>query len=203
MSGYPLVLEGTAISALVIGGGRVATRKVEALLEAGAKVHIVAPVITPQLEQLGARNFELRFTRAHFSPEMFGEALLIIVATDDVEANALIGAQARSRGKLVNVASAADQGNCITPAVHRSGDVLVAVTTGRVPNAAIRIRDRLARMLDGRYAAAVRELASLRALLLNRGDRERWSEATSALVGEDFCDRVETGQFDASVSAWR
>ena len=150
MSGYPLVLEGTAISAVVAGGGRVATRKVESLLEAGAKVHAVAPVITPQLEQLAARNYALRVTRAHFSSEHFGDALLVVVATDDPEANALIAAQARASGRLVNVTNAPDQGNCSTPAVYRSGDIAVAVSTGRVPAAAARIRDRIGRLLVAR-----------------------------------------------------
>jgi siroheme synthase-like protein len=203
VSGYPLVLEGTAISALVIGGGRVATRKVVALVESGAKVHVVAPMVTPQIEQLVARNYEMRLTRAHFTPDLFGDALLVVVATDDAEANALIAAQARARGKLVNVVSAPDQGNCITPAVHRAGDLLVAVTTGRVPMAAARIRDRVGRVLDDRYASAVRDLGSLRSTLLNRGERERWTDAATRLVGDDFCERVESGEFGARFTEWR
>ena len=203
MSGYPLVLEGTAISALVIGGGRVATRKVLSLLEAGAKVRVIAPVFTPQLEQTATSNYSLLLTRAHFSEEHFGDALLVVVATDDAEVNALIGAQARARGRLVNVVSAPDQGNCATPAVHRSGDLVIAVATGRVPAVAARIRDRVGRFVDGRYAAAVRELAELRSTLLNRGDRARWSEASESLVGDDFCDQVESGQFEARFAQWR
>lgn len=203
MSGYPLVLEGTAISAVVAGGGRVATRRVESLLEAGAKVHVIAPVVTPQLEQLAARNYDLRVTRAHFSEEHFGDALLVVIATDDAEANALIAAQARARGRLVNVTNAPDQGNCITPAVHRSGDIAVAVSTGRVPAAAARIRDRIGRLVDARYASAVRDLSSLRRTLLNRGAREQWTHATASLVGEDFCERVESGEFEARFAEWR
>jgi siroheme synthase-like protein len=203
MSGYPLVIEGTALSAVVAGGGRVATRKTTALLESGARVHVVAPVITPALEQAAATNHDLRITRAAFRPEHIGDAMLVIVATDDTEANALIAAQARGLGRLVNVASAADQGNCITPAVHRSGDVTVAVTTGRVPAAAARIRDRIARQFDARYAGAVRELAGLRRALLNSGDRERWAEASENLVGGEFCEQVESGQFSARLDEWR
>ena len=203
MSGYPLVLEGTAISALVAGGGRVATRKVAALIEAGAKVHVVAPVFTPELQQLAARHPDLRMTRAQVAPDHFGDALLIIVATDDSEVNALIAAQARALNRLVNVVNAPDQGNCIMPAVHRSGELLVAVTAGRVPTAATRIRDRIGRVLDERYAAAVRELSALRRTLLNRGERDRWTEATGSLVGEEFCDRVESGDFETSFAPWR
>jgi precorrin-2 dehydrogenase / sirohydrochlorin ferrochelatase len=203
MSGYPLVIEGTALSAVVAGGGRVATRKAMALLDAGAKVHVVAPAMTPQLEQLAVRTYELRLTKAHFTMDHLGEALLVIVATDDAEANALIAAQARARGRLVNVVNASDQGNCITPAVHRSGDLLVAVTTGRVPSAAMRIRDRLGQMLNERYAAAVQELAMLRRDMLNRGERDRWAEASTVLVGEGFCDEVESGQFATRLAEWR
>src|SRR6185503_14136118 len=112
MSGFPLVVEGTAISAIVIGGGRVATRKVMSLLESGMKVHVIAPVILPPLEQLAAKNYDLRLTKAHFSLEMLGDSLLVVVATDDPEVNALVAAQARARGKLVNVVNAPDQGNC-------------------------------------------------------------------------------------------
>jgi len=203
VSGYPLVLEGTAISALVAGGGRVATRKVAALIEAGAKVHVVAPVFTPELQQLAARHPDLRMTRAQVTPDHFGDALLIIVATDDAEVNALIAAQARARNRLVNVVNAPDQGNCIMPAVHRSGELMVAVTAGRVPTAATRIRDRIGRVLDERYAVAVRELSALRRTLLNRGERDRWSEATGALIGEDFCAQVESGDFETRFAPWR
>jgi siroheme synthase-like protein len=203
MSAYPLVIEGTAMSAVVAGGGRVATRKVLALLDAGARVHVVAPLITPAIEQAAARHHDLLITLAMFEPRHIGDALLVVVATNDPEANALIAAQARALGRLVNVAGAPDQGNCITPAVYRSGDITVAVTTGRVPTAAARIRDRLGRLLNERYAVAVGELTRLRSELLQRGDRERWSTASSTLVGDEFCEHVESGHFSARLAEWR
>jgi precorrin-2 dehydrogenase len=203
MSAYPLVLEGTALSAVIAGGGRVATRKALGLLDAGARVHVVAPVVTPMLEQTYARNHYLRITRAMFAPTHIGDALLVVVATDDAEANALIASQAKALGRLVNVVSAPDLGNCATPAVHRSGDITLAVSAGRVPTAAARIRDRLAGMLDARYASAVRELSRLRSDLLTRGERERWSSLSATLVGDEFCDAVESGHFEARIAEWR
>jgi precorrin-2 dehydrogenase/sirohydrochlorin ferrochelatase len=145
----------------------------------------------------------LLITLTTFESRHIGDAMLVVVATNDPEANALIAAQARSLGKLVNVASAPDQGNCITPAVHRSGDITVAVTTGKVPTAAARIRDRLGRVLNGRYAVAVSELARLRSELLQRGDRERWSTASTTLVGDEFCEHVESGRFAERLAEWR
>ncbi|MGH7617340.1 MAG: precorrin-2 dehydrogenase/sirohydrochlorin ferrochelatase family protein [Gemmatimonadaceae bacterium] len=203
MSAYPLVLEGRALTAVVAGGGRIATRRAIGLLDAGARVHVVAPVVTPELERAALSNPELRITRAPFAPGHVADAMLVVVATDDPEANALIAAQARALGRLVNAVGAPDQGNCLTPAVHRSGDITVAVTTGRVPTAAARIRDRLGRMLDDRYATAVRELSRLRRDLLNRGERERWSTASTTLVGDEFCEHVESGRFAERLAEWR
>jgi siroheme synthase (precorrin-2 oxidase/ferrochelatase) len=117
--------------------------------------------------------------------------------------NARIAAEARARGRLINVVTAPEQGNCATPAVHRAGGVTVAVTADRVPTAAARIRDRVAAIVDQRYAGAVRDLTAFRASLLDRAARDRWIEANDALVGEDFCDCVEAGEFDARMAEWR
>lgn len=203
MSAYPLMLDGPALSALVVGGGRVATRKVAGLLVAGAHVHVVAPVVSPELEQRALETDLLRITRTRFSEEHFRDALLVIAATDDAETNARVAAEARARGRLVNVVTAPGQGNCATPAVHRAGGITVAVTADRVPTAAARIRDRVAALVDVRYAGAVRDLTALRAGLLERSERDRWIEANSALVGDDFCDCVEAGEFDARMAEWR
>jgi siroheme synthase (precorrin-2 oxidase/ferrochelatase) len=87
--------------------------------------------------------------------------------------------------------------------VLRSGNLVVSVSAGGVPAAAKRIRDALASKLDGRYASAVAHLAALRRALIDDGRRDRWSEASSALVGDDFCELVESGRFDERVARWR
>ncbi len=203
MSAYPLILDGTAIDALVVGGGVVATRKALALLDAGATVRVVAPTVSDTLHAAAARNERLRLSRGHYATTDIGHATLVIAATDDAATNAAIAADARAAGRLVNVASAPTLGNCATPAVHRAGDIVVAVTTGGVPAAASRIRDAIGRMLDARYAAAVRELSALRRDLLDRGDRRRWNDAAAAMLGPDFCADVESGVFDERMAQWR
>jgi siroheme synthase-like protein len=155
------------------------------------------------MRMLAAETDRLEIIEAPFADEHFGDALLVIVATDDAETNARIAADARKRGLLVNVVTAPEQGNCVTPAVHRAGGVTIAVTADRVPSAAARIRDRVGMIIDERYASAVRQLTAFRATLLERSARDRWTEANQALVGEDFCDRVEAGEFDERMAAWR
>jgi precorrin-2 dehydrogenase/sirohydrochlorin ferrochelatase len=203
MSAYPLTLEGTSISALVVGAGRVATRKALALLQAGARVRVVALDGITELEHAAEDDDRLTLTRAAYSPTQIGDATLVIAATDDPALNKSIAHDALGEGRLVNVVDAPDAGNFTTPAVLRSGNLVVAVTAGGVPDAAKRIRDALATKLDGRYASAVESLAALRRTMIDEGRRGRWSEASAALVGDDFCEQVETGRFTERVARWR
>jgi precorrin-2 dehydrogenase / sirohydrochlorin ferrochelatase len=203
VSAYPIVLEGAAISALVVGGGRVAERKIRSLLEAGARVHVVAPVVADEIEKLAAQSDALRVTRSIYSRNHIQDVTLVIAATDDPTLNATIASDARTAGALVNVVDRPELGDFVTPALHQCGEIVVAVSAGGVPSAAARIRDSIGRVVDGRYATAVHELAALRRTLLASGNRERWAEAAAALVGEDFCERVESGNFGAGIAEWR
>lgn len=203
MSAYPIVLDGTAVIALVVGGGQVAARKVRSLVDAGARVHVVAPVVAEEIEQLATTRLELRITRASYSRDHLRDATLVIAATDDPTVNAMVAADARAAGRLVNVVNHPELGDFITPAVHRCGDLVIAVSAGGVPTAAARIRDSIAQTIDARYATAVQELGALRRDLIASGDRVRWAEAAAALMGEDFCERVESGDFNAGIAEWR
>jgi siroheme synthase-like protein len=203
VSALPLMLDGASVSALVVGGGAVGTRKVAALVEAGATVRVIAPEISPELEALALRAATLSLMRNRYASEQLGDALLVVAATNDARLNARIAADARAGGRLVNVVDAPELGNFVTPAVHRSGDVVVAVSTGGVPGAASRIRDAIARSIGESYGAAVRELSTLRRALIDGGRRERWIEASHSLVGAEFCRDVESGEFTARVAEWR
>lgn len=197
------MLDGAALSAVVVGGGSVAARKATALVESGARVHIVAPEIGPDVESLAAAHDTVRITRERYASTHLGDALLVIAATDNSAVNSLVAADARSRGRLVNVASAPDEGNCVTPATHRVGDAVFAVTAGGVPRAAARIRDALSRTYDDRYAGAIKELSTLRRSLLDAGRREQWESASAMLIGDDFCSVVESGRFAERAAEWR
>lgn len=203
MSAYPVVVEGTALAALVVGGGTIGSRRALALLDAGARVHVVALDVAEALVEAAQKESRLRISRVDYSSDVLGDELLVIAATNNSATNAAIAADARALGRLVNVASTPDLGNCAIPAVHRAGDIVVAISAGGVPNAALRLRDAIAETIDGRYAAAVAVLATLRRALLASGHRERWDEAVHALVGADFCRQVESGEFSARVAKWR
>jgi precorrin-2 dehydrogenase/sirohydrochlorin ferrochelatase len=195
------MLDGTAMTVLVVGGGAVAGRKTRALLDAGATVRLVAPRIDPALRSLDVTRLSLEVR--NYSTEDIGDAMLVIAATSSREVNARVALDARNRGRLVNVVDAPDDGNCTVPATHRAGDLVIAVSAGGVPSVATRIRDSIAARYDDAYAAAVAQLGAMRASLLASGERARWTELVDNVIGDDFCEVVERGELDDRVAAWR
>jgi siroheme synthase-like protein len=201
--GLPLVLDGSKVNALVVGGGAVATRKVASLLDGGAMVRVRAPRVSNELVRHEAVDQHLLIERGAYDESAIADATLVVAATDDHALNLRVAADARRAHRLVLVAGDPAAGTCVMPAVHRSGDLLVAVTTGGVPRASARLRDELARRLDNRYAAAIRDLGRLRERLLQEADRSTWRSAASALLADDFCESVESGEFSERLAAWR
>jgi cobalt-precorrin 5A hydrolase/precorrin-3B C17-methyltransferase len=201
VSDFPIALHGERLTAVVIGGGAVGTRKALALAEAGAQVRVVSPEVTAELGE-AERTRRLSILRESYRPEHLGDATLVIAATDSREVNAQIAVDAHSRGKLVNITDFPDEGNFHTMALHRSGDVTIAVSAGGVPGAAARIRDAIAERFDARYGRAVSALRGLRSRLISGGD-ERWRDAAPKLLADDFCSSVEDGSFTEKVDTWR
>ena len=201
MSDFPIALHGERVTAVVIGGGAVGTRKALALLDAGAQVRVVSPDVTPDLAE-AEREHRLTIVRDSYRPAQLDQATLVVAATDSREVNAQVAVDANSRGKLVNITDSPDEGNFHTMALHRSGDVTIAVSAGGVPGAAARIRDAIAERFDARYGRAVSALRGLRSRLIAGGD-ERWRDAAPRLIADDFCSSVEDGSFTEKVETWR
>lgn len=201
MSDLPIALHGERITAVVVGGGSVGTRKALALAETGAQVRVVALEVTRELEA-AERAREVTIVREPYSAGHLDRSLLVIAATDSREVNSRVAVDAHSAGKLVNVTDFPDEGNFHSMALHRSGDVTIAVSAGGVPGAAARIRDAIAERFDERYERAVSALRGLRSRLLATGDEE-WRDAAPKLIGDDFCTSVEDGTLAERVESWR
>lgn len=193
MSGYPILLDGAGIRALVVGGGAVAARKARGLLESGASVRVVAPEIAADLLSLSAQFSALTLIERAYQSSDIADATLVVAATDTRAVNAQVAADAHTAGRLVNVADVPTDGDWVTVAVHRVGQLIIGVSAGGVPSAAARIRDAIGQRFDTRYAEALASLARL------RRERSDWAATERTVIGPDFCDRVERGE----AVAWR
>lgn len=202
MSGFPILIDGEGVRALVVGGGAVAVRKATALLDAGAQVRVVAPSIAQPLHDRVSGGRLALMTR-RYAPSDIADAQLVVVATNDRAVNAAAALDARTAGRLVNVADAPGEGNFSTMATHLLGALVVGVSAGGVPGAAARIRDAIAARFDVRYASALSDLSALRRQMLDDGEAESWRRRADLLFDERFCDAVETGELATRVSAWQ
>jgi siroheme synthase-like protein len=175
---YPIMLDLTDVPVLVVGGGRVAQRKVEGLLRARADVTVVAPRIDD-----GVRALPVRLVERTYEPSDLDHVRLVITATDEAAVNAAVSADATRRGIWVN--SADDPANCTftLPAVARDGEVTVAVATGGASPA-------LASHLRGEIEAWLGEIGAGDAALTLGQQRNEMHANGDSTESIDWSDRV-------------
>jgi len=148
-SPYPLALLLQGRRVLVVGGGAVATRRVPALIDAGARVEVVSPYLTPALRALVDAG-RVRWSGRRFQASDVDGAWLVQVAVDDPIAAAAVSAAALERRVFCVRADDRHAATAWTPATTRHGPVTVAVTAGGDPPRAVVIRDAIREgLLDG------------------------------------------------------
>jgi siroheme synthase-like protein len=181
---FPLFVELAGRRCLVLGGGGVATRKVDGLLAAGAVVTVISPDVTPALGALAATGSIRHVARGYARGDLDG-FVLAFTATDDGTINAAVAAEGRRRGVWVNAAD--DPAHCdfILPSVLRRGALTVAVSTGGASPALARVvREQIEACVPEGYAALADVAGDVRRSLRARRhapDAETW---VSALDGE-------------------
>ncbi|WP_328371084.1 uroporphyrinogen-III C-methyltransferase [Micromonospora zamorensis] len=148
---YPLGLRLDGRRVVVVGGGAVATRRVPALLDAGADVLLVAPELTPALRARVDAG-RLHWVPRRFVPEDLDGAWLVQVAIDDPLAAASVSAVAAERRIFCVRADDRTAATAWTPAVTRHGPVTVAVLGGGDPRRAMTVRDAIRDLLAVRVA---------------------------------------------------
>lgn len=159
---YPIVLNLNELPVLVIGGGRVAARKIAGLLSAGARVTVISPSLSEDLMP-HVRTDAIEWTERHFAPGDTTGFRLVFTATDDREQNRIIAEEARRAGILVNVADSPDESSFHVPSTIRRGELLLTVSTGGgSPLLAARIRRELEERYGEEYARLLELLAEAR-----------------------------------------
>ena len=149
-----IVLQPSAGTALVVGGGRVAERKVRSLAEAGFSITVIAPEVSQAIRELPGititgRPFEVPDVEA--APGL----AIVFACTDDRRVNQIVGDVARKRGLPVLVCDAPGESTFFSAATHRDGDLLVGVSTGGTsPQAARAIKNEIVQ-LSGRWQANI------------------------------------------------
>jgi precorrin-2 dehydrogenase/sirohydrochlorin ferrochelatase len=122
---YPIFLRLKDRPVLVVGAGKVALRKTRGLVEAGAKVTVIAPECESEFDDL-----PVRMVRRRFRASDLADYVLVFAATDDRLTNHRIGIAAKGKGVFANIADSADECDFVVPARVQRGTVQIAVSTG-------------------------------------------------------------------------
>ena len=159
---YPAFLDLEGRKCVVVGGGKVAGRKVKSLLKAGARVTVVSPELGSVLSRLRERGVINHIGRECRPADLRG-ASLVFSATDQAAENGKVSLAARRQGIPVNVADIPAQCSFIVPSVVERGPLVIAVSTsGASPAMSRSIRLELESLYGIEFARYVRGLSAVR-----------------------------------------
>ncbi len=159
---YPIYLDLTDRTVLVVGGGVVAARKVTSLLERELPVTVIAPEISPELEKHPGNSALVIHRRPYCSADL-ADHWLVIAATDDPELNRKVFADAAKARIFCNVVDQPQLCTFHVPAVVRQGLLQIAISTGGAsPALARKIRQELEEQFGPAYGELLEGLLELR-----------------------------------------
>ncbi len=201
MSLYPAFLDLKGRRCVVVGGGRVAQRKVGPLLRAGARIWIYSPTLTPVLDRLKEKGLIRHLPRRCDSRGLKG-ASLVFCATDLHEENERIASMARGLGIPVNVASGDAQSTLIVPSAVRRGPLMIAVSTsGASPAMSKGIRLELQKYYGAGFSGYLKGLSRLRQKALKDLPPAKRRRLFKRLGSSDIIRRIRAGDISSPEDA--
>ncbi len=194
---YPVNLNIAGRLCAVIGGGRVAERKIGGIRAGDGRVRLVSPEARPALQALASAGI-IEWRRKGYDREDLHGAFLVFAATDQPEVQETIVGDARAAGLLVNVADNPAACDFHLPALVRRGDLVLTVSTGgRSPAVSALVRRRLDREYGEEYGRMTALMAAVRTRLLAVDtDQNHRGQALRHLLHADMADWLRAGRSD-------
>ena len=202
MDYLPLFMQLRSQPVVVVGGGRIAIRKVDLLRRSGAQITVVSPELREELHKLASQG-ELLHIAARFAEAHVEGATLVIAATNDQDVNAAVSAAAQGRWIPVNVVDNPSLSTFIFPAIVDRSPIIVGVSSGgESPVLARRIREQIEALLPAKLGALSRFMGARRKAVQQAlgtlARRPFWERIVSGVVGT----RVLAGDESAAEKAF-
>ncbi|NHC40302.1 siroheme synthase [Bacillus sp. MM2020_1] len=185
-SGYPVTLRLVGKKVVIVGGGKVAERKVKGLLGTGAEVVVVSPEATEGIQGLH-REGKIVWKQKLVAVSDLADAFMIFVATNNPQLNQSIKKTAKAH-RLVTIADDPDGSNFHVPAHFSRGQLSIAVSTGGAsPTLAGKIREQLEEQFDDSYESYLEFLSCKRKWILKEvEDASLKRKLLKTIVSSDF-----------------
>ncbi|RJX22747.1 MAG: bifunctional precorrin-2 dehydrogenase/sirohydrochlorin ferrochelatase [Ammonifex sp.] len=192
---YPAFIKLQGASCTVIGGGKVAARKVGMLLECGARVKVISPEVVEELDAW-ARADVIQWVERGFAKGDTEGSFMVISATDDREVNAAVARECVARNILLNVVDQPEFCSFYVPSVIRRGPLTIAVSTGgKSPLLARKMREKLEAAVPPAFGEFVEYLGAVREKVIAEHP-ELKGELLELLVDREVLAFVEQNDFD-------
>jgi precorrin-2 dehydrogenase/sirohydrochlorin ferrochelatase len=193
MSFYPVSLDLEKKLCVVIGGGRVAERKVSGLLSCAAQVLVISPELTDRLLRQYNEGAIDWLDREYRQGDL-KQAFLVIAATNDEETQKQVYDEAAAHNLLLNVADVPHRCNFILPATARQGDLMISISTaGKSPALARKLRMELEKRYGVEYRILVDILGVIRPQILASGLPQSENEQIfKQLLHDDMADWIRS-----------
>ncbi|WP_418790411.1 precorrin-2 dehydrogenase/sirohydrochlorin ferrochelatase family protein [Phosphitispora sp. TUW77] len=192
---YPVYLNLDGKKCLVVGGGKVAERKIRSILEAGARAYVVSPELTDWLEEAALKG-KITAIRRNYTTTDLENAFIVISATDSQVINSRVASECRDRNILVNVVDCPADCNFIVPAVFRQGALSISISTdGKSPMLARRIKEDMETKFGPEYHEFLELMSNLREQIIKKfSDEEQRRDMFKKLVYSDIIQLLKDGQ---------
>ncbi|KQC05951.1 MAG: hypothetical protein APR62_08865 [Smithella sp. SDB] len=193
MKYYPIFLNIRDKKCVIVGGGEVAARKAERLIDCGADVFVISPRLSPELAELDKKDMICHIA-AEYTDYFINGAALVIGATDDEKINARVADDARTKGIPVNIVDDPKRCDFILPALVKRGDLAIAIGTGgKSPALARHLRQEMENKYGKEYEILLNILGNLRAKMeKNAGVGKDWF---SSLMAEGILESIKAMDF--------
>ncbi len=130
MNYLPLFIDTSGKKCLVVGGGKVASRKLIPILKSEMEVKLISPEIIGEISELLGSSKNLTHEARKFEEKDINNQFLIIAATNDKSTNSLIAKLAKEKNILVNMAEDSLKGNTLIPSVVDRSPIKIAISSG-------------------------------------------------------------------------
>ncbi len=194
MKYYPIHISIVDRPCLVVGGGKVALRKVSKLIKAGAAVTVISKELTPELKELKDENVITHFNQ-HYHKDDVKDFFMVFAATNDQRINNQITDEAKQYGVLANSINGVDEGDFILPASCQVGDLHLGVTTqGQSPALSASLRRYFIKKLSALTPALIEEVAQKRKQMLESHNPDHESEMMEMV--DEIIELIENNKID-------
>lgn len=198
---FPINIDLQGRNCVIIGGGKVAARKIDSLLKAGARLKVIAPDIDESITKIAAGDQITCLKRKYQRGDLNGASLAFVAANP--ETGKEVALEASSLNIPINVADIPEQCSFTLPSVSERGDLMIAISTGgKCPAFSRAVRIEVEELIDEAYGEVLEILEDVRRRLIDAGiDTNKCRDSLNKLIDSDILSLLRNGENEKAKSS--